>query len=82
MFNISNYLEVNKEETTAPHELADSVNYIKDNIGFNGRYSGGYWLKKIKDKGLTYFQVKQLVDKALTLPEKYNRGGYLSNKMK
>ena len=82
MNNIKELLNIREEETTAPHELADSVNYIKDNIGFSGKYRAGYWLGAIKKSGLTHFQVKQLVDKALTLPPKYNRGGFLSNQMK
>ena len=69
-------------KTTAPHELADSVNYIGEKIGFTERYGFGYWLKRIKRKGLTYFQVKELVDTAMTLDGKYSRGGFLTNKTK
>lgn len=82
MNNIQHLLNFEPENTTAPHELADSVNYIRDNIGFTGRYGYGYWLKKIKNKRLTFFQTKQLVDKAMGLEKKYNKGGYLSNQMK
>lgn len=71
-----------KEKTNAPHELADSVCHIRDHIGFNKRFGFGYWLKRVKNKGLTYFQVCELVKKAHTLDPKYNKAGWLSNQMK
>lgn len=69
-------------ETTAPHELSDSVNYIKKYIKFQGRYNGGYWLKKVKLSRKTYYQIKELVDKAMGLDKKYSRGGWLTNQLK
>lgn len=82
MNNIKDLLQTRTRKTKAPHELADSVDYIGKRIGFTGRYGYGYWLKKIKKKGLTYFQVKELVDKAQVLPDKYSKGGFLSNQLK
>ena len=70
------------EKTTAPHELSDSVNYIKKHIGVSEAYNEGYWLKKIHDKGLTYHQVVVLVDKARSLDSRYSKGGFLTNQMK
>ena len=72
-----------KEVSDAPHELSASVNYIKEHLGFKGQYDGGYWLRKIKESGKTEYQVRKLVDHAMTLDEtKYNRGGYLTNQLK
>lgn len=83
MNNINEFLTLEpREETAAKHELADSVCHIRDNIGFNERYGFGYWLKRVKKKGLTKFQVEELVSTALTLDPKYNRAGWLSNQMK
>jgi len=82
MNNIAELLQVVQQNTNAPHELADSVNYIIAAVGSTKRYNYGYWLSKVKRKGLTFFQVKQLVDKANGLDGKYNKGGFLSNQMK
>lgn len=82
MNNLDQYLKMPVVETTAPHELADSVDYIKKNIGFTGRYGYGYWLKKLKSKGWTYHQTKHWVDKAMALDSKYSKGGFLSNQLK
>ena len=70
------------QKDDSPHELAASVNYIKRYIGFTKKYSGGYWLSKIKKSGKTNYQIRQLVDEAMTFDRKYNRGGYLTNSLK
>jgi len=73
--------EIINKKVTASHELADSVDYIKKKIGFDGGYGYTFWLGRIKRKGLTYFQIKQLVDEAIKLDKKYNIGGWLNNQL-
>ena len=83
MNNISHLLNYEvKEETKDNHELGASVTLIRDKIGFTGAYGRGYWSRKVKQKGFTKFRIEQLVDEALALPSKYNRGGWLSNQLK
>ena len=69
------------EETDAPHEIADAVNYIKKHIGFSGRYKYGYWLNKVKKSGFGKYRVTKLVDEAMALDPKYNKGGWLTNRL-
>ena len=71
-----------RQKNSAPHELSASTDYIEEHIGFTAKYTRGYWLKKIKDKGLTDFQVRGLVNEALSLNIKYEKGGWLTNQMK
>ena len=84
--NIQHALERFKNPSTspktAPHELSASVQYIRDKIGFTKAYGGGYWSKRIKNSGKSFFSIKALVDTARGLDSKYNRGGFLSNKLK
>lgn len=89
MNNISNILERYEkpiEVTDAPHELSASVNYILKYIplreGQTEKQARGYWNRKVKLKGLSNYQLKELVDKARQLPPKYNRGGWLTNQLK
>jgi|GEM_PF-4260388 len=79
-------MEINKEQilqrvttptTTAPHELADIVNRIEKEIGFTGRYTYGYWLKRCK--GLSLDKAISLIATAKT---KREPGPYLSAMLK
>ena len=70
------------EKTDAPHEIADAVNYIKKHIGFSGRYKYGYWLGKVKKSGFGKHRITKLVEEAMALDPKYNRGGWLTNRLK
>ena len=69
------------KETDAPHELSDMTELIRKKIGFSGRYGRGYWLKKLKQANISYGQLEAIVEKAVSLPQKYNRGGYISNRL-
>jgi len=74
--------KVNKvTKVTARHELADSVDYIEKKIGLTGKYNYKFWLGRIKRKGMSNFQVKELVDEAQKMDKKYNKGGWLNNQL-
>jgi len=75
-------LKSKRKKKGAPHELSASVGYIKEKIGFTKQYGRGYWSKKVKESGKSYFNVKEIIDEAASLPGKYNRGGYITNKLK
>ena len=70
------------QKTTARHELSASVDYIEKYIGFSGKYKYNYWLGMVHRSGKTNYQIRQLVDEAMTFDRKYSRGGWLTNKLK
>lgn len=67
-------------EKPAPHELAQVTNEIERVIGFTKKYGRGYWLKKCKKT--SFGEIMSLLKKAESLDSKYNKGGWLTNKLK
>ena len=65
----------------AKHEIGASSEYIKQKIGFTKKYSRGYWLGLIKKSGKNNFSIQRIVNKALDLPDNYNKGGYVTNQL-
>lgn len=67
----------------APHEKAAAVDEIllcvKDE---KVQKSYAYWLGLLKRSGLSYGDVMAIVKKASGLPAKYNRGGYITNRLR
>lgn len=74
-------------EDAPKHDKAASVNEIMTALYGSdfktkkvGRYGYGYWLKKIGDR--PYSSILGLVKKMNQLPNKYNKGGWLTNQLK
>ena len=71
-----------KKKTEAPHELADMTELIRKTYGFTKRYTRGFWLKRLKKSGLSYFSLKKLIKQSEELDKKYNIVGWIVNKLK
>ena len=69
------------QENDAPHDLSAIVNKIIEVAGESKKYGYGYWLRKVKTSKLGYNQILDLVDKARDIDDKYNKGGFLSNRI-
>lgn len=86
-------IDINKQlerfqNTKGPwHENAAMVERIKEEIGFQGRYGWGYWAKKVER--ISYAKLNELLKEAeelnkyfLSVGEKFNKGAWLTNKLK
>jgi len=65
----------------APHELSASVELIKDKGLITGRYTWKYWSKKVKDSGVSFNKMQWLLKEMDKLPDKYSKGGWLTNQL-
>lgn len=55
---------------------------IDRNIGFTKQYNRGFWLRAISRSGVTYNELCGLLKEANAMDSKYNRAGWLYNKMR
>jgi len=65
-----------------PHELSASVDLIVELVGLSKKYNYGYWLRTVKNSKQSYADVFALVKEAKTVDSKYNKGGFITNKLK
>jgi len=65
-----------------PHEISATSDLIEKAGLFKGRYKRGYWLRLIKKSGISYGGMMCLIKEMYSMDEKYNRGGWLTNKLK
>ena len=79
MIEIKDLIKIPRQ---APHELSASVNEIEKYLGFTEKYGRGYWLKMVKKSGKSFGEVCYLLGKMNCLDQKYNKGGWLTNKFK
>lgn len=63
-----------------PHEQAAKVDLIVEVIGLSKQYDYKYWLRKVKK--ISYSDIISFCKEASNLPDKYSKGGYLTNKCK
>ena len=64
-----------------PHQLSATVDLLIEEIGTDKRYGYGYWLKKVKQSGLSYGDMEGIIKTARGLPKKYNSKGFIINKI-
>lgn len=69
-----------KDNKKPKHQTAASVDEIIKIVGESKQYDYGYWLRKVKN--VSYAKVLQICKEASNLDKKYNRGGYITNKLK
>lgn len=65
------------------HELAAIVDDIQKVLGFKegDKYGYKYWLSVVKRSGKHYGEMVGILKETAGLDKKYNRGGYLTNKL-
>lgn len=73
-----------KDPKPARHELAAMVNEIKKVVPFEdkAKYGYKYWLGKLKRSGIRYGALMVLLKDAEKIDPKYNKGGFITNKLK
>jgi len=69
-----------QKEKVPPHEQAAKVNEILKVIPLTETYNYTYWLRKVKP--FSFSSVLEICKLASELPEKYNKGGFITNKLK
>lgn len=75
-------MQINKQNyKIEKHTLRPIVDKIGEVVEFNKRYSYPYWCRLVKNSKLSYNQILDLVDKAKELDDKYNRGGFIRNRI-
>jgi len=88
--DVSHIGKVPKKKTEAPHELADSVNLIKEAGLLTEEYGWGYWLTMVKRSKLTHFQMEKLMREEMPRVKKWLKqttnqdmecGSWLTNKL-
>lgn len=81
MKNISELVNNYKTKQNPPaHEKAASVVEILKVVPETNEYNFGYWLKKIGQ--VKYGTVLAIMKDAKNLDKKYNKGGYVTNRLK
>jgi hypothetical protein len=78
--DISRY-QLHKDKRSVPHELAASVDEIIKEVGLTKQYNYGYWLFMVKRSRLKYNDILGILKEANTLSAKYNKGGFITNKL-
>lgn len=73
--------EFKEKKSKAPHELASIVDQIGEVTEFTKKYSYEFWLRKVKRSKLNYNEILNLVENAKKMDSKYNKGGWLNNKI-
>jgi len=73
------YLETKAKKV--PHEMAACVNEIIEEFGDNKEYSYKYWLFVVKKSRMKYGEILSILKEARGLPDKYNRGGFVTNQL-
>ena len=63
------------------HEIAASVDEIVALVGVDKTYNYGYWLRKVKQSGMCFPEILGVLKEARDLPDKYNKGGFITNKL-
>ncbi len=71
-----------KKTNLPKHELAASVQEIIDLIGETKQYNFKYWLRKVKLSKISYTGILGILKEANNLPDKYSKGGFITNQLK
>lgn len=69
---------LNKQKVP-PHEQAAKVDLIVEIVGLNKTYNYTYWLRKVKK--FSYGDIVNICKEASNLEGKYNKGGFITNKL-
>lgn len=80
MEGLDKYLTKYKtKQKIPPHEQAAKVDEIIKIVGLNKIYNYAYWLRKVKNT--SYGDILSICKEAEGLNEKYNKGGFITNKL-
>ena len=71
-----------KKIVKSPHELAGTVQLIKDEGLVKGRYGFGYWLALVKKSKTSYTEMIGILKSLEGMDKKYPKGAVLTNKLK
>lgn len=79
MESLSNLLKIEKKGKIPPHVQSAKVDEILKVVKETKKYSYKYWLRKVKN--FSYGDVLSICKDASNLPYKYNKGGFITNKL-
>jgi len=61
------------------HEKSASVDSVIEIVGLSKKYNYKYWLAKIGK--IRYNDIQEITKNARNLPDKYSKGGYITNRL-
>lgn len=67
------------KQKVPPHQPAAKVDEIVKIVGLSKEYPYTYWLKKVN--GHSYGRILEICKLAESLPDKYSKGGFITNKL-
>jgi hypothetical protein len=70
-----------KNERAPKHEISAMVDEIIKVTGVDKNYPYSFWCRKVKQSHKCFFQVYDICKEAEDLPDKYSRGGYITNRL-